>query len=77
MVKLIEIPTDQKIRHENVVKMIEDGLESLSVNGVVAGAVIFVRRDGTIHCESISDGYKATLLGALDIASNTILTGRM
>ena len=75
MAKVVEIPTDQKVRHG----LCTDTLDQWAVNAqderieMVAVAVVVVARDGTIYSETVSDGYRAPLLGALDIAKDAIL----
>ena len=74
MVKVVDIPAGQKQRHKEVIQMLKDNLAFAEhVNEMVAGIVVLVGRDGNIYCESITDGYKAPALGALDIAKHAIM----
>ena len=77
MVKVVDIPSDQLRRHVNCKDVLDKWAkraDDLEVE-MIAVTVIVVTRDGMSYSESVSDGYVATLLGAIDIAHNAILQG--
>jgi len=75
MAKVVEIPTDQKVRHQLCTMTMGEWAAKAEDEQIemVAVAVVVVARDGVTHTETVSDGYRAPLLGALDICKDAIL----